>query len=237
MSPELATHHHEHHHAHGPANRKRWIMPTAAPLFVRQPTGQPRAAVIVLHDARGLDEDVEQRCRQLAGFGYTAAAPYLYYENGGKEFRPDDEETAVAAMSVLSPHDLDADVSAAVAHLEEKAAIPPARIGVLGFGLGGYLAARACAVHALAGAAAVDPWVDEALPWHGVTTTAEFLTELRTPWLGIATRAGLSERGALRTAAGRSNGMADVHAPSEPAAGSAELGGWDEAVRFLQSRF
>lgn len=237
MNPELATHHHEHHHAHGPANRKRWIMPTAAPLFVRQPAGPARAAVIVLHDVRGLDEDVEQRCRQLAGFGYIAAAPYLYYENGGEEFRPDDEQTAVAAMSLLSPHDLDTDVSAAVAYLDEKAAIIPERIGILGFGLGGYLAARACSVHALAGAAAVDPWADEALPWHDVDTTAEFLAGLRTPWLGVATRANPSECGALLAAAGRSNGMADVHALPEPATGSAELGGWDEAVRFLQSRF
>ena len=55
MTPETITDRHEHHHAHGPANRRRWIMPSAAPLFVRFPVERANTGVLVLHDEHGLD--------------------------------------------------------------------------------------------------------------------------------------------------------------------------------------
>lgn len=232
MSPELAT---DHHHAHGPANRRRWVLPTAAPLFVRHPRTAAGSGVIVLHDVHGLVPDVEQRCRDLARSGHVAVAPYLYYETGGAEFRSQDEEAALAAMSLRAPEDVDADVSAAVEHLEDKVGVPRARIGVLGLGLGGYLATRACAERALGGAVAFDPPERESLPWPDVEATAELLPGLRTPWLAIAGSTSIPERAALLAAAERSRGPADVHVPDGPAQG--EFDSWDEALRFLHACF
>lgn len=146
-----------HHHAHGPANRGRRVLRTAAPLFVRFPRTRPRAAVVVLHDAYGLTEPIEDCCRALARCGYVAVAPYLYYETGGKEFRPEHEQTAKAAMSLLADDDLAADVAGALDHLHTRLAVPARTTAVLGVGTSGELATRAAADHELPVAAVCDP--------------------------------------------------------------------------------
>ena len=146
-----------HHHTHGPANRGRRVLRTAAPLFVRFPRARPRSAVIVLHDAYGLTEPIEDCCRGLARSGYVAVAPYLYYEAGGKEFRPEHEEAAQAALSQLAADDLAADVAGALDHLSARLGIPAQATGVLGVGASGDLATRAAAEHQLAVAAVCEP--------------------------------------------------------------------------------
>lgn len=150
-----------HHHAHGPANRGRRVLRTAAPLFVRFPRTRARGAVVVLHDAYGLTEPIEECCRALARSGYVAVAPYLYYETGGKEFRPEHPETAQAAMCLLAADDLAADVAAALDHLNARLGIPAGATGVLGVGTSGDLATWAAAEHRLGAAAACEP-LDEA---------------------------------------------------------------------------
>ncbi|MDA3624550.1 dienelactone hydrolase family protein [Saccharopolyspora oryzae] len=147
----------DHHHAHGPANRGRRVLRTAAPLFVRFPSTRPRTAVVVLHDAYGLTEPIEDCCRALAGRGHVAVAPYLYYETGGKEFRPDNEHTAQAALSLLAADDLAADIAGALDHLTTRLGIPTTATGVLGVGATGYLATWAATEHQLAGAVECDP--------------------------------------------------------------------------------
>ncbi|MEV0050609.1 dienelactone hydrolase family protein [Saccharopolyspora shandongensis] len=149
--------HHDHHHAHGPANRGRRVLRTAAPLFVRFPRTRLRTAVVVLHDAYGLTEPIEHCCRALARNGHVAVAPYLYYETGGKEFRPENEETARAAMSSLAADDLAADIAGALDHLASRLGIPARATGALGVGETGPLATRAAAEHDLAAAVECDP--------------------------------------------------------------------------------
>lgn len=221
MPTELIEHH---HHAHGPANRRRRVLPTAAPLFVRFPDGSPRAGAIVLHDVHGLTESVEERCRALARLGYVAIAPFLYYETGGKEFRPENAETARAAMELLAADDLAADITAALAHLGERLGVPAASTAVLGVGMGGHLATWAASEHELAAAVAHDPVGVQAAPWRGAPSVAEALDRLRSPWLGLAspgTSAPLLELAS-----------ADVIVPPH----GQEYGWWDEAVRFLDAR-
>ncbi|RRO19935.1 hypothetical protein EIL87_02840 [Saccharopolyspora rhizosphaerae] len=146
-----------HHHAHGPANRGRRVLRTAAPLFVRFPRTRAGAAVVVLHDAYGLTAPIEDGCRALARRGYVAVAPYLYYETGGKEFRPEHPDTAHAAMSLLDPEDLAADVAGALDHLSTRLGFPARATAVLGVGTSGDLATRAAAEHRLGGVAGCEP--------------------------------------------------------------------------------
>ena len=211
-----------HHHAHGPANRRRRVLQTAAPLFVRHPRSEAKAAVIVLHDMYGLTEQVENDCRALAGSGYLAVAPYLYYDSGGKEFRPEAEITARAAMSLLLAADLAADLAGALDYLRQRAGIAPQRTGVLGRGMGGYLASWAAAEHELAAAVAFDPV--SAGPWQELPVLTSLVSELRTPWLGIAPQ---EEAGALTAAGSRSLAVILTASPEE------NLGSWDEATRFF----
>ncbi len=223
----------EHHHAHGPANRGRRVLKTAAPLFVRHPRAEPRAAVIVVHDIYGLTERIEDYCRALGARGCLAVAPYLYYDIGGKEFRPEDERTARAVMSMLPTDDLAAGLTGALEYLHQRAAIAPQRTGLLGVGMGGYLASWAAANHELGAAVALDPVGVEEAPWQGLPVLPELVTGLRTPWLGVSETSSLCETGALVTAV-EECGSADI-VPATPS-GPDALGGWDEAMRFFDGR-
>lgn len=217
MPTELASH----HHAHGPANRGRRVLRTAAPLFVRFPRSRPHAAVVVLHDSYGLTEAIEDCCRALARSGYVAVAPYLYYETGGKEYRPEHQETAQAAMSLLAADDLAADIAGALDHLDTRMGIPARATAVLGVGMGGHLATWAAAEHELAAAVAHAP-IDA--PWRGVPDLAHALAGLRTPWLGLT-----GPEQAPIDAAGE---LAEVVVVSP----QPELGWQDEAIRFIDAR-
>jgi Dienelactone hydrolase family len=108
----------EHHHGHGPANRGRVVLTTAAPLFVCEPLTRPEAAVIVLHGRRGLTEAFERGLRAIAARGYLVAAPFHYFRDGGPEYV--DESAARDAYSALATEDIDADVDAAVGHITER---------------------------------------------------------------------------------------------------------------------
>jgi carboxymethylenebutenolidase len=105
----------EHHHAHGPANRGRVVLTTAAPLFVCEPSGAPRAAVIALHGRHGITAAFERGLRAVAVHGYLAAAPFHYFRDGGPEYVT--ASSARDAYAALSEADIDADVDAALDHL------------------------------------------------------------------------------------------------------------------------
>ncbi|NKQ57631.1 hypothetical protein HFP15_32695 [Amycolatopsis sp. K13G38] len=144
-----------HHHGHGPANRRRRVLRTSAPLLVRHPSGRVRGAVLVLHGAAGLDQPVEQCCRTLATCGYVTVAPLFYYETGGRTFGPG---RADAAFAALAPADLEADLAGALDHLGLRLGLPRHRVAAVGFGAAAHLAELAgCAL-----AAAFDP---EPAPW------------------------------------------------------------------------
>lgn len=239
---DQTTENHGHHHAHGPANRGRRVLRTTAPLFVRFPATPARAAVVVLHDVYGLTESVENHCRTLASCGYVAVAPYMYYDTGGREFRADHEETARAAMSLLTPNGLAADVSGALDYLGRRAGIPVSATGLLGVGMGGYLVSRAAVDHELAVAVAVDPLGLDVVPWPGTPDLGELLGKLNTPWLGIAGADGPLPPGqphALVEAASRSDGLGDarvVSGPTSRPAGHADHdSSVDDLVRFLDA--
>jgi len=127
------------HLAHGPANRGRRVLETAAPLFVCEPAGEPRGGAVLVHGLLGLTHDVEAACRELAAHGWLAVAPFLYHGHGGPAFGPGPEEESRARVELagLSRDDLDADVSAAVAYLANRGCLDVAVVG-LGTGTGGF---------------------------------------------------------------------------------------------------
>ncbi|HVT66966.1 MAG TPA: hypothetical protein VHF26_04395, partial [Trebonia sp.] len=105
----------EHHHAHGPANRGRIVLTTAAPLFVCEPPAPAGGAVIALHGPHGLTAEFEWGLRAVAAQGYLVAAPIHYFRDGGHEYVSD--VTARRAYAALADQDMDADVDAAVNHV------------------------------------------------------------------------------------------------------------------------
>ncbi|WP_051580203.1 dienelactone hydrolase family protein [Pseudonocardia acaciae] len=136
---------------HGPANRRRRILRTAAPLFVVEPAGPVRGGAIVLHDAAGLTEDVEAYCRDLALDGRLAVAPFHYYETGGREY-PDP-----AAAPELTTESLHEDATAALDYLVGRRGLGADQISAHGFGTGVHLARWTAAHHPIAAAVSVTP--------------------------------------------------------------------------------
>ncbi|MBO0849572.1 MAG: dienelactone hydrolase family protein [Pseudonocardia sp.] len=140
-----------HHHAHGPANRRRRIVRTAAPLFVVEPAGPVRGGALVLHGAAGLTEEVERYCRDLALGGRLAVAPYHYYESGGREY-PDP-----ATAPELATEALHEDATAALDYLVRRRGLGTGRIRAHGFGAGVGLARWMAAHHPIASAVRAVP--------------------------------------------------------------------------------
>lgn len=131
-----------HHHAHGPANRRRRVLETVAPLFVRFPDRLAETAVVVLHDAYGLTAPIEDCCRELARHGHLAVAPILYHETGGRAFTRDQPDLALLAWRRLRHADLVADVAGAMDYLERRCGVPASSTALLGFGESPHLAAE-----------------------------------------------------------------------------------------------
>lgn len=120
------------HLAHGPANRGRRVLETAAPLFVCEPPSDPRGGVVLIHGLVGLTHDAEAACRRLASDGWLTVAPFLYHACGGRVFEDLDR-----ARDALSLADLAADVTAAVIYLAGRGCLDTAVIG-LGTGAEGF---------------------------------------------------------------------------------------------------
>jgi dienelactone hydrolase len=151
----MGDHHHAHQHAHGPANRGRIVLTTAAPLFVCPPTSPVRGALVALHAGTGIDDEFEAGLRLVACRGLLVVAPYAYYRDGGPHHPPG--PSADTAYARLRDADLDADVDAAVDHLTSRIGLPAAAICCLGAGSGAVPAARAAERHPFAATVVLDP--------------------------------------------------------------------------------
>lgn len=172
----------EHHHGHGPANRGRQVLQTAAPLLVRTPGGRGRAAVVLLHDMHGLDERTELAARSLANCGYLTVVPYLYHQDGGRVFRPQESDAAAAAMAGLSTTDLADDVAGALDHLRRRLGFDDRDIGFAGMGAGAHLAALAAREHPSAQGIGVAPREGS---WPRTPRLEELSAALGRRWLAL----------------------------------------------------
>ncbi len=96
----------------------------------------PRAAIIVIHEIFGLNDDMREKAQRLAGMGYVALAPDLYSTRGPKPF------CVLRTMRGLGNGDgpVFADLDACRAWLAARPEVDASRVGVIGFCLGGGIA-------------------------------------------------------------------------------------------------
>ena len=109
-----------------------------------------RPAVIVLHEAFGLNTDMREKAQRFADNGYVALAPDLYSTRGSMPF------CMVRVMRGIQGGQgpVIADLEACRAWLAARPEVDAARIGVIGFCMGGGIALL-FAVRAPVGAAGV----------------------------------------------------------------------------------
>jgi carboxymethylenebutenolidase len=95
---------------------------------------QPRGAVLVIHENRGLNDHIRSVAGRFAAAGYSAIALDLLSEEGGTAALGD-VANATAALGMAPPERFVADMRAALDELERR--VPGAALGAIGFCFGG----------------------------------------------------------------------------------------------------
>src|SRR5687768_2351022 len=126
-------------------------MADETPLSIAHPDIPAVGGVVVLQEAFGVTEHIEDVCQRLADAGWLAVAPHLYHRTGDPILPYDDYSQIMPHAVDLNPDGILADVDAALAFIE-GAGFPPDTAGVVGFCMGGTLA-LATAVERQVGAA------------------------------------------------------------------------------------
>jgi len=145
--------------------------------------GAPRA-VVVIQQADGVTDYIEDVTRRFADVGYHAVAPALFHRAGGGTAAYGDVETVAQLFEGLTDAGIVMDLGAAVAHLHEQG-FADESIGIVGFCLGGrvtFLASLELALGAAVGfygGGIVSPRFPRLPP------LLERAGELKTPWLGL----------------------------------------------------
>ena len=153
-------------------------------LYEATPDGPAKGAVIVVMEAFGVNDHIEDVTRRAAAAGYHAVAPDFFHRNGGGTAAYDDFGTVMAKFQGMSDDGILVDVDAALDHLRAKG-FADDQIGITGFCFGGRVTFLASARRALGagvtfyGGGIVKPG---GLPFPSLVDEA---ATLRTPWLGL----------------------------------------------------
>src|SRR3954447_1201085 len=124
----------------------------AVPYFFARPAAAPPwPGVVVVPEGNGMSPQLLRVCQRLAGEGYAAAAPDIFWRLGGS-----DPQRSLHELGAMRMRDLVQDVSDTADVLRAAGAT---KVGVTGFCLGGRVA------YAVARSEAVV--VDAAAPFYG----------------------------------------------------------------------
>lgn len=109
----------------------------ALPYFLARPASRrtATAGVVVIHEGPGISPQLLRFCQRLAGEGYAAVAPDLFFRAGGTQ-----AADYAALMGSLVPDLVRSDLGAAAAVTRDVGAV---KVGVTGFCMGGLLTYRA----------------------------------------------------------------------------------------------
>ena len=117
------------------------------PAYIARPQNAPHAAIIVVPEIFGVNAGIRRKCDDWAGLGYLALAPDIFWRFApGVELDPDVPEQLQEAFGFFQQYDADAgvkDIEAAIHHLRRSEDC--AKVGLVGFCLGGRLAYMAAA--------------------------------------------------------------------------------------------
>src|SRR5437870_6681591 len=111
----------------------------AMPAFrVRPKSGARAPGVLVIQEAFGLNEHIKDVARRIAGEGYVALAPDLYWRGGkGRTVGYDQLPEAIGLMQSLKGPEVVADLRRALGVLGKDPSVRADRIGITGFCMGG----------------------------------------------------------------------------------------------------
>jgi len=107
----------------------------ALPYFLARPASPVTAGVVVIHEGNGISPQLLRVCQRLAGEGYAAIAPDLFFRSGGTG-----ASDFTTQMKAMDRTETAADLAGSAQVLRQMGA---AKVGVTGFCMGGLQTYRA----------------------------------------------------------------------------------------------
>jgi len=154
-------------------------------LYEAVPGGERKGAIVVIQEAFGVNEHIEDVTRRFATEGYHAVAPDLFHRAGGGTAAYGD---MAAVMTLFAGLDGDEavlrDVDAALGHLHDDGWVD-AHIGIVGFCFGGRVSFLASLLRPLGAGVGFygGGIVSGRLP--GFPPLVDEAAGLQAPWLGL----------------------------------------------------
>ena len=154
------------------------------PIYEARPDGATRGGVIVIQEAFGVNDHIEDVTRRFASAGYHAIAPHLFHRAGGGTAPYGDFEKVMPLFEGLTDDGVLSDIDATAAELA-KHGVTADRTGIVGFCFGGRVTFLVAARRQLGVAVGF---------YGGGIVTQRFpqfpplideVPALRTPWLGL----------------------------------------------------
>jgi carboxymethylenebutenolidase len=159
-------------------------MPDETPLSIHHPPqGNAMGGVIVIQEAFGVTDHIEDVCQRLADVGWLAVAPHIYHRTGDPVLPYGDFGAVMPHAVELKADGIMADIDTALAFLAD-AGFPSDATGIVGFCMGGTIAAMAGVERQLG--AAVTFYGGGILEGRfGFPPLVEAIRGLQCPWLGL----------------------------------------------------
>lgn len=126
-------------------------------VYVARPDAPAAAdrAVLVLQEAFGVNDHIQQVARRIAARGFLALAPDLFHRTGVSTLDYAQHAEAMPLIGAIGAEQIDTDVTAALGHLAAAHGVPVERTALVGFCFGGRAAFTAATrIAHLAGAVA-----------------------------------------------------------------------------------
>lgn len=142
-------------------------------------------AVVVAQEAFGVNAHIEDVCRRFAHAGYGALAPELFHRAGrGVVIEYGDLAKVRPLLAKLSNDEVATDTRAALGYLRAHPAVDSARVGIVGFCLGGFAAfLTACRTNVAAAVCFYGGGIAHARSGVGLSPLLEEAAHIRTPIL------------------------------------------------------
>jgi carboxymethylenebutenolidase len=159
------------------------VQDTTMGLYITEPAGEAKGAVIVLQEAFGVNDHIRDICRRISDAGYVAAAPHLFHRSGDPEMGYDDMSAVIPYIVQLQAPELEADLEATLAHLATMG-FEGKKVGVVGFCMGGSIAFMAASYWEL-GAAVSFYGGGITQGRFGLPPLLDLAPTIQTPYLGL----------------------------------------------------
>ena len=156
----------------------------AMAVYEAVPDGTPRGGVVVVQEAFGVNDHIQDVTRRFAAERWHAVAPHLFHRAGGGTAPYGDFSKVLPLFEGLDDDALLTDVDAALGVLADRG-IPADRTAVVGFCMGGRISFLVAAERAIGAAVGFYGGGIVTGRFPQFPTLVDRAPRLQTPWLGL----------------------------------------------------